>query len=195
MLPRTACVEVHVIGVPEGGYGVFGRVVGESALLEMISEAKTGTPAADDPGVRIDPVCGMAASDMVTTLEHEGTTYGFCSPGCRRHFADKLAREASRWHWRYARGAGTAGHSASVPRRRTRPVARRSRRVVAPQLVEKRVRRRKLAWPGLASRQAKSDRHLTASDTGQANRIIRGLSRRGCFRRFIRILRHARGPG
>jgi len=93
---REPCVEVHVIGVPEGGYGVFGRVVGESALLEMISEAKTGTPAADDAGVRIDPVCGMAASDMVTTLEHEGTTYGFCSPGCRRHFADKLARVASR---------------------------------------------------------------------------------------------------
>lgn len=43
----------------------------------------------------IDPVCGMAASDMVTTLEHEGTTYGFCSPGCRRHFADKLAGDAS----------------------------------------------------------------------------------------------------
>jgi hypothetical protein len=35
-------------------------------------------------------------SDMVTTLEHEGTTYGFCSPGCRRHFADKLAGDASR---------------------------------------------------------------------------------------------------
>jgi len=92
---REPCVEVHVIGVPEGGYGVFGRVAGESALLEMICEAKTDTPAPDDSGVFIDPVCGMAASDMVTTLEHEGTTYGFCSPGCRRHFADKLAGDAS----------------------------------------------------------------------------------------------------
>ena len=93
---REPCVEVHVIGVPEGGYGVFGRVAGESALLDMISEAKVGTPAPDDPGVLIDPVCGMVASDMVTILEHEGTTYGFCSPGCRRHFAGKLAGEASR---------------------------------------------------------------------------------------------------
>jgi YHS domain-containing protein len=93
---REPCVEVHVIGVPEGGYGVFGRVVGQSALLDMISQARTDTPAPDDPGVLIDPVCGMVASDMVTTLEHEGTTYGFCSPGCRRHFADKLARDASR---------------------------------------------------------------------------------------------------
>jgi len=92
---RKPHVEVHVIGVPEGGYGVFGRVVGESALLEMISDAKTDTPVPDDPSVLIDPVCGMVATDMVATLEHEGTTYGFCSPGCRRHFADKLASEES----------------------------------------------------------------------------------------------------
>lgn len=88
------CVEVHVIGVPEGGYGVFGRVVGQSALLEMVSQARTNTPAPDDPGVLVDPVCGMAASDMVATLEHAGTTYGFCSLGCRRHFAGQLARDA-----------------------------------------------------------------------------------------------------
>lgn len=92
---REPCVEVHVIGVPEGGYGVFGRVAGESALLDMISEAKTDTPAPGDGCVLIDPVCGMDASDTVTTLEHDGTTYGFCSPGCRRHFASKLAGDAS----------------------------------------------------------------------------------------------------
>jgi YHS domain-containing protein len=89
-------VEVHVIGVPEGGYGVFGRVTGESALLDMISQAKTDTPTPESPGVLVDPVCGMVATDMVDTLEHEGTIYGFCSPGCRRHFADKLAQQASR---------------------------------------------------------------------------------------------------
>lgn len=85
------CVEVHVIGVPEGGYGIFGRVAGESALLDMISEAKTDSPAPGDPGALVDPVCGMAASDMVHTLDHQGTTYGFCSPGCRRHFAGKIS--------------------------------------------------------------------------------------------------------
>ena len=92
---REPHIEVHVLGVPEGGYGTFGRVIGESALLDMISQAKPGTPAPGDPGVLIDPVCGMAASEMVTTLEHDGTTYGFCSPGCRRHFAGKLAEGAS----------------------------------------------------------------------------------------------------
>jgi YHS domain-containing protein len=93
---REPHVEVHVIGVPEGGYGAFGRVLGESALLDMISEAKISAPGPGDPGVLVDPVCGMAASAAVATLEHDGTTYGFCSPGCRRHFADKLARPASR---------------------------------------------------------------------------------------------------
>lgn len=93
---RDPLVEVHVIGVPEGGYGVFGRVVGESAMLEMISEAKTDTPGSDEPGVLVDPVCGMVATEMVATLEHDGTVYGFCSAGCRRHFADKLTQEAAR---------------------------------------------------------------------------------------------------
>jgi YHS domain-containing protein len=88
---REPRVEVQVIGVAEGGYGTFGRVIAESALLDMISEAKTDTPAPGDPAVLIDPVCGMAASGAVVVLEHDGTTYGFCSPGCRRHFADKLA--------------------------------------------------------------------------------------------------------
>lgn len=89
-------VEVHVIGVPEGGYGLSGRVIGQKALTEMISDAKTDTPVPDDPDMLIDPVCGMVASGMVAILEHEGTTYGFCSPGCRRHFADRLAGEAAR---------------------------------------------------------------------------------------------------
>jgi YHS domain-containing protein len=93
--------------VPEGGYGVFGRVAGQSTLLDMISQARTGTPAPDDPGVLIDPVCGMAASDMVTTLEHEGTTYGFCSPGCRRHFADKLVGATSQASSPRTRPGGT----------------------------------------------------------------------------------------
>ena len=35
-----------------------------------------------------DPVCGMtiAEKDATGTAEHEGTTYYFCSEGCRRKF-------------------------------------------------------------------------------------------------------------
>lgn len=93
---REPCVEVQVIGVPEGGYGAFGRVIDESAMLGMIADAKTDTPVPDDPGVLIDPVCGMVASEMVSTLEHQGVTYGFCCAACRKYFVDKLAAEASR---------------------------------------------------------------------------------------------------
>jgi hypothetical protein len=86
---------MQVIGVPEGGCGTFGRVIGESALLDMISEAKIDPPVPGDPGVLIDRVCGMAASDTGAVLEHDGTTCGFCSPGWGRRFADKLAMPAS----------------------------------------------------------------------------------------------------
>jgi Cu+-exporting ATPase len=35
-----------------------------------------------------DPVCGMtiAEKDAAGTAEHQGTTYYFCSEGCRRKF-------------------------------------------------------------------------------------------------------------
>src|SRR3954447_7190262 len=56
-LYREPHAEVHVLGVPEGGYGAFGRVVGDSALSEMISESVRGTAEAP-PGMAIDPVCG-----------------------------------------------------------------------------------------------------------------------------------------
>lgn len=86
--------EVSVLGVPEGGYGAFGRVIGESDVLDMISDAKSNRETATPTGELIDPVCGMLGAKGLT-LEHEGTIYGFCSVGCRNHFAAKLAAEAS----------------------------------------------------------------------------------------------------
>ncbi len=41
----------------------------------------------------VDPVCGMTvAPDSVHRLDHEGTTYVFCSAGCRATFRDDPAR-------------------------------------------------------------------------------------------------------
>lgn len=35
----------------------------------------------------IDPVCGMKVKpDMLNTVEYQGRTYRFCSPGCREKF-------------------------------------------------------------------------------------------------------------
>jgi YHS domain-containing protein/phenylpyruvate tautomerase PptA (4-oxalocrotonate tautomerase family) len=92
-LRREPHAEVHVLGVPDGGYGAFGRVVGDSALGELISEAKSGTAEAP-PGMAIDPVCGatvpLDGPDAVT-VERDGTTHAFCCPGCRKHFLDQGA--------------------------------------------------------------------------------------------------------
>lgn len=40
-----------------------------------------------------DPVCGMSLeeADAVTTAEHEGTTYYFCSEDCATEFRDDPA--------------------------------------------------------------------------------------------------------
>jgi YHS domain-containing protein/phenylpyruvate tautomerase PptA (4-oxalocrotonate tautomerase family) len=87
-LYRQPHAEVHVLGVPEGGYGVFGRVVGESAMADLISDAVRGT-AGTPPGMAVDPVCGATvplAPPAAVTAELNGTTYGFCCAGCRRTF-------------------------------------------------------------------------------------------------------------
>ncbi|GAA3231259.1 hypothetical protein [Nonomuraea helvata] len=89
---------VHVISLPEGGYGLHGRVQRSSDLLRLIEEAKTGpaTPVPDD--MIVDPVCGatVARRDAVI-LERDGKTYGFCCTHCRGHFAKQLSdAEASR---------------------------------------------------------------------------------------------------
>jgi YHS domain-containing protein/phenylpyruvate tautomerase PptA (4-oxalocrotonate tautomerase family) len=93
-LYRQPHAEVYVLGVPEGGYGAFGQVVGESAMAEMISAARRGEGDAP-PGMAVDPVCGatvaLDGSDAVTAVV-DGTTYGFCCNGCRRHFLTR--REA-----------------------------------------------------------------------------------------------------
>lgn len=85
--------EVHVLGVPEGSYGAFGRTLDESALVELINKATTGTGEAPE-GMAVDPVCGatvpLDGRDTVTA-EVDGTTYAFCCAGCRRHFLDKRA--------------------------------------------------------------------------------------------------------
>lgn len=91
-LYETPNAEVAVLGVPDGGYGVRGRVAKESDVLDLISAARENRQATTPEGKLIDPVCGMVAVEGLT-LEHNGTLYGFCSDGCRRHFASSLATD------------------------------------------------------------------------------------------------------
>lgn len=58
---REPCVEVHVIGVPEGGYGIFGRVVGESARSSPSARPGRVTVTAAWPASRSRRATGCQA--------------------------------------------------------------------------------------------------------------------------------------
>lgn len=90
-----ADVMVNVISVPEGGYGLRGRVLRSPDMLDLIEQARTGATGPVPEGMVVDPVCGatLPIEDAVW-LERDGRTYGFCCPHCRGHFA-KRWREAA----------------------------------------------------------------------------------------------------
>jgi YHS domain-containing protein len=86
---------VHVVGIPEGSLGLYGRPMGSLDLIRHMTaphRAGIATTPTDDlpPGTVIDPVCGMTVDLDTTdlTLEVEGTIHGFCNGQCRRIFAD-----------------------------------------------------------------------------------------------------------
>lgn len=97
-LAREPVAEVHVLGVPEGGYGAYGRVLGQSALAGLISDARQGIDDVPD-GMAVDPVCGMTVRldrpDAVTA-EVDGTRYGFCCSHCRGEFLSRQAAHQPR---------------------------------------------------------------------------------------------------
>lgn len=88
------CV-VQVVGLREHSVGTLGRVTTSTEITKLMTE---GYRSSDDhrevpEGSVIDPVCGMTV-DLATatiTLTHEGTTYGFCAPVCRKVFAEEHA--------------------------------------------------------------------------------------------------------
>lgn len=78
---------VNVISLPEGGYGLSGRVRRSSDFLALIEEAKTGPAAHVPDGMVVDPVCGATVPlEEAVVLERDGQTYGFCCTHCRGHF-------------------------------------------------------------------------------------------------------------
>lgn len=82
---------VNVISVPEGGYGLYGRVHRSADVLELIERAKAEPTASAPEGMIIDPVCGATVPlAEAVLLERGGQTYGFCCTHCRGHFAKQL---------------------------------------------------------------------------------------------------------
>lgn len=89
---RQASVQVHVLGVPEGGLGVDGQVRTSTRLVDMMGEPYEEDLAAGR-ALR-DPLCGVIIplNDHAVTLELDGTLYGFCCAGCRDEFVAERQR-------------------------------------------------------------------------------------------------------
>ncbi|ETK32762.1 hypothetical protein [Microbispora sp. ATCC PTA-5024] len=87
---RESRAVVHVLGISEGSYGLYGKAQRSSDMLEMINSAKVASPEQAPKGMTIDPVCGAKVPiEAATMLELDGVTYGFCCTHCRGHFVKR----------------------------------------------------------------------------------------------------------
>lgn len=89
-------VWVQVVGILEGSYGLFGKVMRSTDIVEEMVRPMTEAGADallrdPPPGMAIDPVCGMTVpmGETAVTWVHEGTTYAFCSTACRTVFKER----------------------------------------------------------------------------------------------------------
>lgn len=96
---RDPVVRVHVVGVPEGGHGLYGQVYSSNAIGELLSQPfrearRNGTAKEAPPGMYIDPSCGAVmpkdAAEAVLA-EVDGVTHGFCCSGCRDAYLAEVA--------------------------------------------------------------------------------------------------------
>ena len=80
-----------------------------------------------------DPVCGMLVNPDAAAAQvaYQGTTYYFCSDGCRRGFEDHPSRYASRGS-DAARLAPSSASMPDVPLERHEPPFTKSGGMVAP---------------------------------------------------------------
>lgn len=88
------CV-VQIVGLREYSVGTLGRATGSTEITRLMTEnfRRSGEQVSAPAGSVVDPVCGMVVKLATATLtfEHEGTTYAFCAPSCRKVFAEEHA--------------------------------------------------------------------------------------------------------
>ncbi|WP_067970828.1 YHS domain protein [Nocardiopsis trehalosi] len=92
---REPVVQVQVVGVSEGGLGVYGRTVGSEEIVEMMGASYEGD-LAEGRAAR-DPLCGVIVplDGTATTLEWRGALHAFCCDGCRDEFLRKERAKAA----------------------------------------------------------------------------------------------------
>jgi YHS domain-containing protein len=86
-------VWINVIGVADGSIGLNGKVTTAAGVVNYMTEEYRATPRVPvevPDGVVIDPICGMQVrlGPRAITLDHDGTTVGFCATGCRDAYAE-----------------------------------------------------------------------------------------------------------
>jgi YHS domain-containing protein len=88
-----ADVVVHIIELPDGSFGTFGRAMTTADVVELITAGRSAAGAAPvETGAHtaVDPVCGMTvdltAADPVL-LAVDGSRWAFCGKACRDVFA------------------------------------------------------------------------------------------------------------
>jgi xanthine dehydrogenase accessory factor len=99
-LPGELTARVH----SPAGLDIGARTAGEialSVLAEIVAERRTASaasrPAAPEPEIAVDPVCGMSVAKVASSLsaEVDGTTVWFCGAGCRKSYLADPARYAA----------------------------------------------------------------------------------------------------
>ncbi len=88
------CV-VQIVGLREYGVGTLGRPTTSTEITRLMTEnyRRSGEQVEAPAGSVVDPVCGMLVelATATITLEHEGTTYAFFAPSCRKVYAEEQA--------------------------------------------------------------------------------------------------------
>ena len=82
-LRAPAGLDLGSVGHEEIAVAILAELVAERSSLPPASEVEVHMPEQ-----AIDPVCEMTV-DVATarwTAEHEGITYYFCAPGCKKAF-------------------------------------------------------------------------------------------------------------
>ncbi|WP_147134543.1 hypothetical protein [Stackebrandtia albiflava] len=95
---REPAAWVQVVGVPEGGLGVYGRSVGSAELAELMSAGfrdaadRDGLVGRPPEGMSVDPTCGaIVPEDSVLTAVYGGVRFGYCCTDCRDAHAVRMS--------------------------------------------------------------------------------------------------------
>jgi xanthine dehydrogenase accessory factor len=91
-----AGLDIGARTAPEIALSVFAEIVAQSPRVVLPASGAADVPAAGEPAVAIDPVCGMevAVTTASISAQHDGRTAYFCGTGCRQAFLDDPQRFA-----------------------------------------------------------------------------------------------------